>query len=100
MTELPFDPNYENSDERYAHTFTVNPKEASLEYLTQATDEFAAHLIFNLLGEKAFDALNESGELRIHAIKMCSTFLTLMHERASRQVEHKEIVDSLNQLLK
>jgi len=99
MNELPSDPNYQNSNERDKHTFTVNPKEASLDYLTEVTDEFAGSLIMGLLGEEAFDTLNESGELRIHAVKMCYSFLALMYERASRQKEYKETVDRLNELI-
>lgn len=96
---LSSDPNFEHSEERNQCVYDVDPKEASIEYLAETTDEFASNLVYQLLGEEAYEEAYEKGEVRIIAVKMCSTFLSFMLERAKRQESHTATVDYLNSLL-
>ena len=96
---LSSDPNFEHSEERDQCVYDVDPKEASIEYLAETTDEFASNLVYQLLGEEAYEEAYEKGEVRIIAVKMCSTFLSFMLERAKRQENHTATVDYLNSLL-
>ena len=90
---------YENGEERDQSVFDVDPKEASIEYLAEVTDEFAANLVYQLLGEETYQKAYEDNEIRIIAVKMCSKFLELMLERAKRQESHVATVQYLNGLL-
>ena len=94
-----FDPNFEHSEERDQCVYDVDPKEVSIEYLAETTDEFASNLVYQLLGEEAYEEAYEKGEIRIVAVKMCATFLNFMLERAKRQESHAATVDYLNGLL-
>ena len=93
------DPNFEHSEERDQCVYDVDPKEASIEYLAETTDEFASNLVYSLLGEEAYQDAYEKNEIRIVAVKMCSTFLSFMLERAKRQESHTATVEYLNGLL-
>lgn len=93
------DPNYDSSEERSQSVYDVNPAECSLEYLAEVTDEFASHLVYHLLGERAYQLAYEHNEIRITAVKMCAKFLELIKARADRQTEYSSAIDRLNGLI-
>jgi hypothetical protein len=89
----------ENSEDNQQSVFDIDPAEASIEYLADVTDEFASHLVYNLLGQAIYEQACEDNEVRIMAVKMCAKFLELMHERAKRQETRSAAVEWLNSLL-
>ena len=94
-----YDPSYESSDEQNLCVFDADLETVSIEYLAENTDEFAANLVYAILGEQSFQELADAGEVRIMAVKMCTTFLQMMMERAKRQEAHAATVEKLNDLL-
>lgn len=86
-------------EERTTGVFDIPIEDMSLEYLEELTDEFVIAFLCTFVGEEKFRDLDEAGEARFTAVKMCDRFIKMMLERAERTMTHQTAVSYLNSLL-